>query len=200
AFSWILLSVCLAGAQPIPAGLKAPKLAEMDAAINAAIAERKLPGGVLWVEHRGQVYHRAYGNRAVEPKKEPMTEDTVFDLASLTKVVATAPAMMLLVERGQVKLEEPACTYLAEFKGAGKEGVTIRHLMTHTSGMPSTFTRGWPSAGYDEAIHTACAETLQSSPGTTFRYSDVNYILLAEIVRRVSGMKLDQFAAREIYQ
>src|SRR5260221_587947 len=187
-------------AQLAPAGFKAAKLSEMDAAITNAIAEKRLPGGVLWFERRGQVYHRAYGNRSREAKPEPMKEDTIFDLASLTKVVATPPAMMLLIERGQVKLEEPAHTYLPEFNGEGREAITIRQLMTHTSGMPASFTKGQSPTGYDSAIRIACAEKLQSAPGAVFRYSDVNFILLGEIVRRVSGVTLDEFAAREIYR
>ena len=110
------------------------KLAEMDAAINQAIADKKCPGGVLWLEHRGVSYHKAYGNRALVPSVEPMTEDTIFDAASVTKVVACTPAMMLLVERGQVKLDEPVQTYIPEIKGDGKEAITVRQLMLHISG------------------------------------------------------------------
>src|SRR6266478_10194619 len=85
-----------------PAPFRPEKLAEMDAVINQAIAEKRCPGGVLWLEHRGASYHKAYGYRSLVPDHEPMTEDTLFDVASLTKVVACAPAVMLLVERGQV--------------------------------------------------------------------------------------------------
>src|SRR3954466_10944817 len=93
------------------------KLAEMDEAIRQAIADKKCPGGVLWLEHRGSIYHKAYGNRALVPKVERMTEDTIFDAASLTKVVACTPAMMLLVERGEVDLSAPVEKYIPEFKG-----------------------------------------------------------------------------------
>jgi len=116
-------------------GFRPEKLAEMDAAISQAIADKKCPGGVLWLEHRGIVYHKAYGNRAVVPAVEPMTEDTIFDAASLTKVVACTPAMMLLIERGKVDLDEKVSTYIPEFKGDGKEAITVRQLMTHTSGL-----------------------------------------------------------------
>jgi len=194
ALCW-LLSVVVASAQTVPAGFKPEKLAEMDAAITSAIAEHKLPGGVLWLERQGQVYHKAYGHRALEPAIEPMTEDTIFDFASLTKVVATAPAMMLLIERGQVKVDEPAHSYLPEFTGAGRENITIRHLMTHTSGLPASFTRGAPD-GYEGAIRTACSEKPTGPPGTIFRYSDVNFILLGEIVHRVTHTPLEQFVAR----
>jgi len=197
---WSLVIVSVARAEVDLPGFKAATLAEIDAAITNAIAEKKLPGGVLWLERRGQVYHRAYGNRAVMPKAEAMTEDTIFDLASLTKVLATTPAIMLLIERGQVKLDEPARSYIPEFKGEGRETITIRQLMTHTSGMPAGFTKPLPGDGYEIAIRAACAEKLLTPPGAAFRYSDVNFILLGEIVRRVSGVKLNQFVAREVYQ
>lgn len=176
------------------------KLAEMDKAVQEAISEKKCPGGVLWLEHKGVVYQKAYGNRAVVPAEEPMTADTIFDLASLTKVVATTPAIMLLVERGQVSLDAPVKTYIPEFVGGGKDAVTIRHLMTHTSGLrPGIENRsGWK--GQAAAIQKASAEVLQNAPGTVFRYSDINYFVLGEVVQRVSHKPLEQFVATEIYQ
>src|SRR5215813_14395176 len=95
------------------------KLAEMDAAIQEAISEKQCPGGVLWLEHRGASYHKAYGQRALVPGSEPMTEDTIFDAASLTKVVACTPAIMLLIERGEVDLDAAVATYIPEFTGDG---------------------------------------------------------------------------------
>src|SRR5437867_10576477 len=145
----LLLAASVARAQTTPLGFKAAKLAEIDSAITNAIADKKLPGGVLWLERRGQVYHRAYGQRSLAPAPESMTEDTIFDLASLTKVVATTPAMMLLIERGQVKLDEPVQSYLPEFKGDSKETITIRHLMTHSSGLPAGFTHTYSSEGLE---------------------------------------------------
>jgi len=176
------------------------KLAAMDAAINLAIANHKCPGGVLWLEHRGRVYHQAYGNRALVPAVERMTEDTIFDAASLTKVIATTPATMLLVERGQVKLEEPVATYIPEFTGGGREAITIRQLMTHTSGLPPDIETRTDWHGQATAIQKACAIPLAAAPGTVERYSDINFFLLGEVVQRVSRMPLEQFVAREIYQ
>ena len=176
------------------------KLAAMDAAINLAIAKHKCPGGVLWLEHRGSVYHQAYGNRALVPAVESMTEDTIFDAASLTKVVATTPAIMLLVERGQVKLEEPVATYIPEFTGGGREAITIRQLMTHTSGLPPDIETRTDWHGQATAIQMACAIPLAAPPGSVERYSDINFFLLGEVVQRVSGVPLEQFVAREIYQ
>src|SRR6266481_929841 len=143
-------------------GFRPEKLAEMDAAVEKAVAARQCPGGVLWVEHRGVVYHKAYGQRAVVPDPEPMTEDTIFDAASLTKVVACTPAMMLLIERGQVKLDERVQTYIPEFMGGGKEAVTVRQLLTHTSGLRGDIETKSDWHGQPAAIQKACEEKLLS--------------------------------------
>lgn len=175
------------------------KLAEMDDAIAQAISEKKCPGGVLWLEHNGSRYSKAYGSRAVVPAQEPMTEDTIFDAASLTKVVATTPAVMLLVERGAIALEAPVKNYIPEFVGGGKDEITIRHLMTHTSGLrPGIETRsGW--TGQAAAIQKACEEKVQTPPGTSFRYSDINFIVLGEVVQRAGKKPLERFVQDEIY-
>lgn len=175
------------------------KLSEMDTAINEAIANHKCPGGVLWLEHEGAVYEKAYGWRSLVPDREPMTEDTIFDAASLTKVTATTPAMMLLIQRGKVKLDAPVHVYIPEFTGEGRELITVRELMTHTSGLPEDIETKTDWHGEAEAIKKACAETLKSPPGAVFRYSDINFELLGEIVQRVSGMPLEVFVQREIY-
>ena len=187
-------------ARPVAAPFYAPKLAEMDAAIDQAIAARKCPGGVLWVGHRGVTYHKAYGHRALVPAEEPMTEDTIFDLASLTKVIACTPAVMLLIERGQVKLDEPVKTYIPEFKGQDKDTITVRQLITHTSGLRGDIETKTDWHGQPAAIEKACAEKLQGAPGSVFRYSDINFFLLGEIVQRVSHTPLEEFVAREIYR
>src|SRR5216117_406442 len=190
------------GVRPSPpqAVFQPDKLVEMDAAVNQAVADHQCPGAVLWLERNGVAYHKAYGKRALAPAEEAMTEDTIFDAASLTKVVACTPAVMLLVERGRIGIDERVQTYLPEFKGDGKETITLRQLLTHTSGLrPDISTRpSW--SGYDTAIRMACAEKPVTPAGTTFRYSDINFFLLGEVVRRVSGMKLNEFVAREIYQ
>jgi uncharacterized protein YbbC (DUF1343 family)/CubicO group peptidase (beta-lactamase class C family) len=175
------------------------KLKEIDEAIVQAIHEQNCPGGVLWLEHRGNAYHKAYGNRALVPSPEPMTEDTIFDLASLTKVVACTPAVMLLIERGQVKLDEPVQTYIPEFTGGGKETVTVRHLLTHLSGLRGDIETQSDWHGQQAAIEKACAEKLVTAAGTAFRYSDINFFLLGEIVQRVAKAPLEEFAAREIF-
>ena len=178
---------------------RAEKLMAMDAAIEHAIAESKCPGGMLWVERNGMAYHRAYGSRALVPEREAMTEDTIFDAASLTKVVATTPAVMLLIERGLVKLDEPVQTYIGEFNGEGREDVTVRQLLTHTSGLRPDIESSSDWSGQAEAIRKACVEKLQSKPGTVFKYSDINFFLLGEIVQRVSRTPLEVFVQRDIY-
>src|SRR4051812_13856696 len=115
--------------------LRPEKLSAIDAAISRAIADQSCPGGVIWFEHGEKSYHKAYGKRALVPAAEPMTEDTIFDLAFLTKVVACTPAIMLLVESGKVELDNPVQTYLNEFTGKGREIITVRQLLTHTSGL-----------------------------------------------------------------
>src|SRR6185436_7038468 len=122
--AWLFLGLNVS--RSAEAILRPEKLAEMDAAIEQAIADGKCPGGVLWFEHQGTSYHKAFGHRALVPERESMTEDTIFDAASLTKVVACTPAIMLLVERGSVKLDDPVHAYIPEFKGDGKEAITVR--------------------------------------------------------------------------
>ena len=178
---------------------RADKLAAMDVAITNAIADGKCPGGVLWLERNGTAYHKAFGSRALVPVREVMTEDTIFDAASLTKVLATTPAVMLLVERGLVKLDAPVQTYIPEFTGAGREAVTVRELLTHTSGLPPDIETKSDWHGQAEAIRKACAASLQSKPGTAFKYSDINFFLLGEIIQRVSHTPLEVFVQREIY-
>ncbi len=176
------------------------KLAEIDQAIVQSISSNKLPGGVFWLEHRSDRYHKAYGNRAVSPKTETMTEDTIFDAASLTKVLATTPSLMILHERGLLDFDAPVSKYLPAFAQNGKERVTIKQLMTHISGLRSGIggVGGW--SGYDSGIRTACAESLVNEPGAFFRYSDINFILLGEVVRLLARKPLNEFAAENVFQ
>ena len=172
----------------------------IDHAINTAIAQHKLPGGVLWAEHNGHAVHRAYGNRALVPRVEKMTEETIFDAASITKVAATTPSIWILIERGKIALDDPVSKYLPEFRGGWRDEVTIRHLLTHTSGLRPDLDLKEKWSGYDEGIRRATLEMPLNRPGFIFRYSDINFELLGEIVRRVSGMPLDEFARREVFE
>jgi uncharacterized protein YbbC (DUF1343 family)/CubicO group peptidase (beta-lactamase class C family) len=177
----------------------AGRLREIDRTIETAIAEHKLPGGVFHLERGGAVYEKSYGNRALVPDVEPMTVDTIFDAASLTKVVATTPSVWLLIERGTIELDAPVSRYIPEFRGGWRDEITIRHLLTHTSGLRPDLDLSPPWSGYDTAIRMAIAEEPRQRPGYTFRYSDINFELLGEIVRRVSGVDLDVFAKREVF-
>jgi uncharacterized protein YbbC (DUF1343 family)/CubicO group peptidase (beta-lactamase class C family) len=132
--------------------------------------------------------------------REAMTTDTVFDLASLTKVVATATSIMILVERGAVRLSDPLSRFIPEFKGEGRERVTIEHLLTHRAGFAPDFDLAEQWTGYDEAMKHLATERLRSAPGARFVYSDIGFIALGEVVRRASGMPLDEFARKNIFE
>jgi len=169
-------------------------------AINDAITKKDIPGGVLWIERGGASRWEAFGNRMVDPRTEPMTKDVIFDAASLTKVMATAPSIMLLIQDRKLKLDTLVSSLIPEFTGGGKELVTVRHLLTHTSGTRSGIPKERIWSGYKEGVAAAATELLQSAPGEEFRYSDINFILLGEIVRKVSGSKVDEFAAVRLYR
>jgi CubicO group peptidase (beta-lactamase class C family) len=183
---------------PAPvAKFRQEKLRAIDETIETAIAERKCPGAVVWLERDGAAYHKAFGNRALSPIEEAMTEETIFDAASLTKVIATTPSVMLLVERGQIDLDAPVAKYIPEFAKEDKEAITVRHLMTHTSGLRAGL--GTFEGGTETAILLACREKVANPIGTQFLYSDINFILLGEIVHRVSGKPINRFAADEVF-
>lgn len=182
-----------------PPALKADRLAAMDTTILAAIAAKKTPGGVLWFEHDGEAYHKAFGHRALVPAVEAATEDTIYDAASLTKVIATTTAVMQLVERGRIELDAPVARYLPWFGANGKGEVTVRHLLTHVSGLrPDVDTKpAW--SGEETARKLVAAEKLRSVPGSNFVYSDINFVTLGELVRAVSGRRLEVYCAQEIF-
>jgi uncharacterized protein YbbC (DUF1343 family)/CubicO group peptidase (beta-lactamase class C family) len=175
-------------------------LAKIDDAISQAITDAKTPGAVFRMEREDATYQKAYGDRAILPQREPMTEDTIFDAASLTKVVATTSAVMKLVDAGKLDVEAPASRYLPEFHGSGKEAITLRQLLTHTSGLRSGLPPQDDWQGKDGALKAACGEPLPVKPGTSYRYSDINFILLGFVVERVSGSTLDTFCSKEIFQ
>jgi uncharacterized protein YbbC (DUF1343 family)/CubicO group peptidase (beta-lactamase class C family) len=168
--------------------------------VDAAIARHELPGAVVLVG-RGDsvVYRRAFGQRAVAPSAEAMTEDTIFDLASLTKVVATTTSVMKLVEEGRIRLNDPVAQHIADFGKYNKSGITIRHLLTHTSGLRPDLELEVEFRGADEAIRRAIEEVPTAPPGERFVYSDINFFLLGDIVRRVSGQRLDAYAKEDIF-
>jgi len=185
---------------PAGPGVSTERLSRIDAVVAESIKNKELPGAVVLIGHRGRVvWRKAYGSRAVEPQKETMTTDTMFDLASLTKVVATATSIMILVERGELRLIDPAVKFIPEMKGEGRDAITIAQLLTHVSGFGPDFDLRERWSGYDEAMKRLYREPLRSPPGTRFVYSDIGYIALGEIVHRVSGLTLDEFARRNIF-
>ena len=186
--------------KPELVSVSSSQLALMDAIIEEGIAQKKLPGAVVLVGRKGKVvWQKAYGARALEPSREPMSVDTIFDLASLTKVIATATSIMILVERGKVRLSDPISVYIPELKGEGREKITVEQLLTHRSGYAPDFDLREQWVGYDEAIKRLIKEPLRNPPGTRFVYSDINFIALGEIVHRVGGMPLNQFAQKNIF-
>jgi len=174
--------------------------AAIRAVVEAAIARHDLPGAVVLVGRGDTVlYHDAFGNRAIQPRVEPMTEDTIFDVASLTKVVATTTSIMQLIESGRVRLADPVAQYIPEFARYRKNGITIRHLMTHTSGLRPDLALEVEFSSAEEAIRRATEEVPLAGPDERFIYSDINYFVLGDIVRRVSGERLDRYAKTHIF-
>ncbi|WP_158545189.1 exo-beta-N-acetylmuramidase NamZ domain-containing protein [Bremerella cremea] len=187
-------------ATPEEVGMVGPIAPAIDKEIEQALAEKKMPGCVVTVVRHGKiVYEKAHGNRRIVPDVEPMTVDTVFDMASLTKPISTATSIMQLVEQGKIDLDQPVSKYLPEFKGNGKEEITVRQLMIHVSGLtPDNHVNDYLE-GWDTAYEKICDLKLLSPPGDKFRYSDVGFLLLGEMVARVSGKPLDQYAKENVF-
>ena len=175
-----------------------PGAENLDTAINEAIADGQTPGAVAWIESRGQQLHfSSYGARSLEPEREVMTQDTIFDCASLTKVMATAPSIMILVEAGQVRLHDEVQQYLPDFQNESR--ITVLQLLTHYSGLRPTLDLEPAWSGYETGVGLALRERPIDAPGSKFIYSDINFILLAEIVRRTSGIPINEFAKTRIF-
>jgi uncharacterized protein YbbC (DUF1343 family)/CubicO group peptidase (beta-lactamase class C family) len=182
-------------------GLNEAQLAPIAEIVEEAISNGKIPGAVVLIGNRGKVvYHRAFGYRAIEPVKLPMTEDTLFDLGSLTKVVATTTALMQLAEKGRLRIEDPVIKYWPEFKKKGKGNITIRQLFTHYSGLRESLDSRPAWSGYNTALRKIIAERPICPPGTRFLYSDINFIILGELVSRISGEPLDVYCAEHIFK
>jgi len=171
----------------------------VDAVVQEAVDRGSIPGAVLVVGHGGKIVHRkAFGSRALEPHTEAMTPDTIFDIASLTKPF-TATCVMRLVERGQVRLNDPVARYLPEFARNGKQEITVRQLLTHFSGLAADLDLKTPWSGHAHALQLAYDAEPVIPPGSGFLYSDINYIVLGELVARVSGTPLDKYAMEHIF-
>jgi uncharacterized protein YbbC (DUF1343 family)/CubicO group peptidase (beta-lactamase class C family) len=176
-------------------------LAVLDGIVLEAIHDEQIPGAVVLVGRDGHVvYRKAFGHRSLEPRHELMTVDTIFDLASLTKVLATTTAVMQLVQKGEIRVNEPVAKYIPEFAENGKEEVTIRELLTHYSGLPEDLDLSQPWQGRETALRIAYAEKLIYAPGSRFLYSDINFIVLGALVEQVSGMSLDEYCRKNIFE
>jgi uncharacterized protein YbbC (DUF1343 family)/CubicO group peptidase (beta-lactamase class C family) len=173
--------------------------AAIDPIVNQAVDDHLLPGAVVIVGHDGKVvFRRAYGMRSLEPTRERMTLDTIFDMASLTKPLTTATAIMQLYQKRRFAFDDPVAKYLPAFAANGKQDITIRDLLTHYSGLPPDLPLSEPWEGNGEAYRRAFATAPAGPPGTTFRYSDINYIVLGALVEKLSGLTLDEYTRRFI--
>jgi uncharacterized protein YbbC (DUF1343 family)/CubicO group peptidase (beta-lactamase class C family) len=202
----VIASWCgLAAQDATPAGNAAvitsgANFANIDAIMNAAVARGTIPGGVVLIGHNGKVvYRKAYGMRSLEPVREVMTVDTIFDLASLTKCIATTTSVMKLVQEGKVRLNEPAAAYLPEFARNGKRDITVRELLTHFSGLTEDLDLKTSWKGRDAAYQMAMDQKPIIPPGSRFLYSDINFETLGFLVEKVSGMSLDEYAAKYVF-
>jgi uncharacterized protein YbbC (DUF1343 family)/CubicO group peptidase (beta-lactamase class C family) len=190
----------LTTATPESVGMSSERLAKIDEAVLESIARKETPGAVVLVARKGRiVYRKAFGDRAIEPKREAMTVDTIFDLASLTKIVATATSIMILVERGKASLADPVALYIPEFGKNGKERVTVEQLMTHRAGLPPDNEIADYVGKSIDPLQLIYGLRPNYEPGTRFVYSDVGFIVAAEIIRRVSGKRIDRFAEDTVF-
>jgi CubicO group peptidase (beta-lactamase class C family) len=200
-FAILALSLLALARRPAQAPAAAAPFAPLDEIVEGGIKRGIYPGAVIVVGRRGSVlYSRGYGHLTWDPKSPvPTPDSTIWDLASLTKVTATTPAVMRLVEQGRVDLDRPVATYLPRFTGGRKAEVTVRMLLDHTSGLRSyvQFFRLAPTR--DSAIALLYAEPLRRPPGKSAEYSDLNFLLLGLLVDRVAGESLDRFATREVF-
>lgn len=172
----------------------------IDFIMQDAVASKTIPGGVVLVGHHGRVvYRKAFGYRSIEPVRERMTAGTIFDLASLTKCIATTTAVMQLWQEGRIRLNDPVSTYLPEFAQSGKANITIRDLLTHYSGLAPDLDLKSDWHGRQAAFDRAMQQTPIHPPGTRFLYSDINFEVLGFVVEKVSGTSLNRYAEDKIF-
>ncbi len=196
----LLLAALLCSAAAFSQTPLASRLAVLDPIVNEAIVQHQIPGAVVIIGHDGQVvYRKAYGSRALEPRRESMTVDTVFDCASLTKVIVTTTAIMQLWEQGKFRMSDPVAKYLPEFAQNGKQDITIRQLLIHYSGLAPDLDLTKPWEGKETAYRMAFEVSPERSPGAAFVYSDINFVVLEALVERLSGESLDDYAAKHMF-
>jgi CubicO group peptidase (beta-lactamase class C family) len=191
--------VALLAIQPAGAKDSFSEAAKLDHTIETAIGLGTAPGAVVVIGHEGKiVYRKSYGDRALVPTRERMTLDTIFDAASLTKVIATTSCLMKLFDAGKFDIDQPVTKYLPDFQG-GNSPITVRNLMTHFSGLRPDLLLEPPWSGYETGIQKALQEKPAGPPGVKFVYSDINFLLLGEIVHRLSGQTLAEFAREQVF-
>lgn len=187
-------------AQPDAVGLNAQRLQRIDEIVAEGLAEKKMPGCVVCVGRHGKIaFLKAFGQKQLQPTELPMMTDTLFDMASITKPMATATSIMLLIERGQLRLTDKVASILPDFATNGKEPITIHDLLIHNSGLLADNSIKDYEQGHDEAIKRICELKLLNPIGTKFVYSDVNFILLGEIIRRVCEKNVHEFSHEHIF-
>jgi CubicO group peptidase (beta-lactamase class C family) len=197
-----LMALSLAGLAPAAGEIKLDPVnfVPITAAADTEVAAAHVPGAVILIgTARHTLYRQAIGNRLTKPAPEPMRVDTIFDLASLTKVVATTPAVMQLVEQKKLALDAPVARYWPAFAENGKGRITIRNLLTHYSGLAADLDLSNEWSGYDTAMAKIVASKPEMPAGTHYRYSDMNFEILGEVVHRVSGEPLDRYAAKHVF-
>jgi len=193
----VVLLLVLPGMQ---AQTKQPDFSSIDHVVLTAIDKHKFPGAVVIVGHDGKiVFHKAYGERSLVPVRTPMREDTVFDMASITKILATSTAAMELYQQGLFRLNDPVAKYLPAFAANGKQDITIRQLMTHYSGLPEGIALKESSSGKEEGFARSFAVAPVRPAGTAFSYSDINFIVMGALVEKLSGMSLDEYTAKYVF-
>lgn len=196
----VISSLLCAPASAVSSQAPAVRLSGVDSIIQQSIADGNIPGAVLVVGHNGAVvYRKAYGMRSLEPRREAMTLDTIFDLASLTKVIATTTAAMQLFEQGKFRMNDPVSKYLPEFAQNGKDDITIRQLMTHYSGLAPDLDLTTQWEGKNTAYQLAFVMPPETVPGSGFVYSDINFIMMGALVERISGETLDTYTSQHIF-
>lgn len=190
----LLVSVTTVQAAP-------PNFARVDELVREAVEKNGVPGAVVLIGHRGQtVLRRAYGNAGLRPQSRAMTPETIFDLASLTKPIATSTAAMLLLEDGKLELDTPVAKYLPAFNSGDKAKTTVRHLLTHTAGFVAGGAYWGKTRTTAQMLDDIVASKPKSAPGEKFLYSDFSFVTLGALVEAVSGQTLDQFCRDRIFK
>ncbi|MEK7725458.1 MAG: exo-beta-N-acetylmuramidase NamZ domain-containing protein [Acidobacteriota bacterium] len=205
-FAFLLFTFYIANGQGLPVarpesvGMSWAKLNQIETLVNKDIADKKLPGAVVIVGRKGKiVYRKAFGNRSLVPTVEKMTIDTIFDVASLTKVVATSTSVMVLLDTGQLRLNDTVGKFIPEIEDKDAKSITVQQLLTHVSGYQPDFDLREKWLGRGGMLNALYKEKLRNPPGTRFVYSDIGFIVLAEIVQRVTKKDVALFADENVF-